>query len=126
MIKYILSPESSFTHKLLITIDANSGVDQQITQNKPLMKCIHNHVFGRDNNSGKPLSSKRLTKYNFHYFSVVLTHIDELVNFKKDFEDLKDAIEKLLTGGLDYIKTGGQENIIMAFSNQTDYQEKSF
>ena len=27
MLKYIVSPESSFTHKLLIAIDANTGVD---------------------------------------------------------------------------------------------------
>lgn len=92
ILKYIVAPESLFTHKLLITIDANSGIDRQLTQDKSLMRCLHNHVFGRENKSAKPLSSKRLYNYNFHYISVVLTHIDELVNFKKDFEDLKEKI----------------------------------
>ena len=56
---------------------------------------------------------------------MVQTHINELVNFKDDFQELKDRIERVITGDVSMIKTSAQENIIMAFSNKDDYTQKS-
>ena len=101
----------------MLCVDANSGIDQQLLQDKSLTKCVHTHIFGRDDTKGKPPSAKRLIRNEFYYLSVVLTHIDELVNFKSDFEELTEKVEKVITGGLSFIKTNGQEYILIASSN---------
>ena len=48
ILKFILSPMSKFSHRLILTIDAFQGLDDQFVKNKSLLKSVQKFIYSQD------------------------------------------------------------------------------